>query len=332
MTLWKQRLFSRLQRPADDGEDLGGEVISINGAPTAGAADDDAGTADIVEDRGDVVTPPVAPESKETPEAPDTTSKAAPADDTKATAGIPKARFDEVNERRKTAEQELAEAQAEIARLKSTPAPTASATTTTTTPAAPAFDEVAQEQAYMDALLDGDTAKALQIRTAINANLRQQASEDVKAMQAQAARATQAQAEQDLLDKASEQAAKDFPYLDTDEGAYALGLIVAARNADVARGVPVHKALADAVANIAPRFAPAAGSTPTPVLPTTKPAVDTRTQQALERGALDSTRQPPAAQVGLGNRTDKVRVDVQSLDEAQFAALTAAEKKALRGD
>jgi hypothetical protein len=37
-------------------------------------------------------------------------------------------------------------------------------------------------------------------------------------------------------------------------------------------------------------------------------------------------------QAGLGNRTDKVRIDVDNLDEAQFAALTPAEKKAARGD
>lgn len=323
MTLWKQRLFARLQRPVDDGSDLGGEVISINGEATG--TDTDTKTNEP-EDRGDVVTPPpAAPESKDAPETPDATSKTAPADDTKATAGIPKARFDEVNERRKTAEQELAEANAEIARLKSTPTQATPAAPAQTKAVEPAFDEAAQEQAYMDALLDGDTAKALQIRTAINANLRQQAAHDVQASNAQAAQA-------ELLTAASAKAVTDFPYLDTDDGSYALGLIVAARDADVARGVPVHKALADAVANIAPRFAPAASSTPTPVLPTTKPPVDTRTQQALERGALDSTKQPPALQAGLGNRTDSVRLDVQDLDDDQFASLTLAQKKAARGD
>ena len=319
MKLWKQRLFSRLQRPDEgDGSDLGGEVISINGE---GATPPTDGTDTTAEDRGDVVTPPSADKGDG-----ETSTQDSTATEPKS-GGIPKARFDEVNERRKSAEQELEAARAELAALKSGKQTTPAQTTEQTPqePAAEQFDEDAKEQAYIDAMLDGDTALAKQIRKEINANLRQQAAHDVQASNAQAAQA-------ELLTAASAKAVTDFPYLDTEDGSYALGLIVAARDADVARGVPVHKALADAVANIAPRFAPAASSTPTPVLPTTKPAVDTRTQQALERGALDSTKQPPALQAGLGSRTDSVRLDVQDLDDDQFASLTLAQKKAARGD
>lgn len=324
MPIWKQCLFSRLQRPDDgDGSELGGEVISINGVGTGSGADDDGGST-TTEDRGDVVTPP----ADTTTEPTKTEAVAAEPTATEPKAGsIPKARFDEVNERRKTAELELEATRAELAAFKAgkPAAPAQTTTTTTDAPDADTFDEDAKEQAYIEAMLDGDTAKAKEIRKEINAHLRQQAAVEVEARTTQRNEAT-------LLTQAAAKASTDFPYLDTDEGSYALGLIVSARDAAIARGAPAHAALADAVAKIAPRFAPAEGTPPTRDLPASKPGVDTRTQQALERGALDSTKQPPPMQAGLGNRSDKVRVDVQALDEAQFAGLTLAEKKALRGD
>lgn len=297
-------------------DDLDGEVISVNGEDATPPTDN------TPEDRGDVVAiEPAEPAADPKPDA--------DADERKGTAGIPKARFDEVNERRKTAEQELEAAQAEIQRLKSTTAPAA----TPTAPAAPvesapadAFDEDAKEQAYIDAMLDGDSAKAKEIRKEINAHLREQAAAEIETR-------TAARNASASLQQASAQALQDFPYLDTPDGEYALDLIVAARNASMAKGVPAHEALADAVAKIAPRFAPTDDKAPpSRGLPETPPVVDTRTKQALQRGAQDSIKQPPALQAGLGNRTDAVRVNVENLDEAQFAALTPAEKKALRGD
>lgn len=315
MTLWKQRLFFRLQRPVgDDGDDLGGEVISINGEGTADTPEDNT-----PEDRGDVVEAPKAPEA-------DGADAGEPAAvETRQSGSIPKARFDEVNEKRKAVEADLARANAELAALRSKPAPVA----TQETPAAPApaaFDEDAKEEAYIEAMLEGDVGKAKEIRREINAHLRQQAAIDVQTSNAQAAQAS-------LLQSASAQAVTDFPYLDTDEGAFALGLIVAARDQAVRNGVPVHQALSDAVAKIAPRFAPAEGSTPSPVLQSTKAHVDTRTQEAVSRGAADSLKQPALVQAsGIGNRADAVRVDVAKLDEDQFANLSAADKKRLRGD
>lgn len=310
MTLWKQRLFFRLQRPVgDDGDDLGGEVISINGEGT----DNDTPDSDTPEDRGDVVTTANAEDAPE------------PEEQRKATGAIPKARFDEVNERRKTAEQELAEAQAEIERLRAAPAQRTTPPAAAPVAAAPDFDEDAKEQAYIEAMLDGDTAKAKLIRMEINAALRSQAAQEFEARTVQRTEAAS-------LNAVARKSTEDYPYLDTADGEYALGLIVSARDAAIARGIPAHEALADAVAKIAPRFAPDDNGTPSPVLPGGKQPVDTRTKQALERGALDSTRQPPSLQAGLGNRSDKVRVDVLTMDEAQFENLTLAEKKALRGD
>jgi hypothetical protein len=315
MTLWKQRLFYRLQRPFDDdGSDLGGEVISVNGEGTA----EDAQSS-TPEDRGDVVASPDTEQE-------DTGSRA---DEPRQSGAIPKARFDEVNEKRKNAEAELERANAELAALHSkpaTPAPVQNTSTAQPEPVAPEFDEDGKEQAYIEALLDGDTAKAASIRKEINANLRIQAATEVETRNSTKQIANELQA-------ASTQALEAYPYLDTPDGEFALDLIVTARNQAIARGESPARALSNAVAMIAPRFAPANGSTPSPVLPKGKPAVDTRTQEAIARGAADSLTQPPNVQAsGIGNRADAVRVDVANLDEEQFANLSAADKKRLRGD
>lgn len=296
-----------------DEEDLNGEVISINGETT-----DTETPPGTPEDRGDVVT-------VDTPDTPDDTDT--PAEPTGRSAGIPKARFDEVNEARKTAQAELERANAELERLRNAPAqpPTAPATQAAPVQTAPDFDEDAKEEAYIEAMLEGDTAKAKEIRKEINAHLREQAAVEVETR-------NNARTLANNLQSASTQAVEDFPYLDTPDGEFALGLIVAQRNADIARGVPAHVALANAVKNIAPKFAPEGQTTPTRGLPGDKPAIDTRTQQAIERGAADSLRQPASIQAGIGNRADSVRIDVANLDEDQFATLSLADKKRARGD
>lgn len=322
MTLWKQRLFFRLQRPDDgDGSDLGGEVISINGQGTEAPADD---ASDTPEDRGDFLPDDTKPDA----DPPADNLDADPEVDTgKRISSIPKARFDEVNEKRKAAESALEQAQAELAALRTakpaattTPAPAAPQT-----PAANGFDEDAKEEAYIQAMLDGDTEAAKAIRKEINAHLRAQAANDIEV------RNTTKQVANDLR-AASIQVVTDYPYLDTPDGEFALGLILTASDQSIAQGVAPAKALLDAVAKIAPRFALEGSVTPTPVLPKTKAPVDTRTQQALERGAADSLRQPPSAQAGIGSRADAVRTDVTKLDENQFAALSVEEKRRLRGD
>ncbi|MFM2253819.1 MAG: hypothetical protein RJB68_2156 [Pseudomonadota bacterium] len=321
MTLWKQRLFFRLQRPDDgDGSDLGGEVISINGQGTDAPADDAPGTP---EDRGDFLPDDTKPDADPPADNVDTDPEA---DTGRRTSGIPKARFDEVNEKRKAAEAELEQTRAELAAFKAgKPAPTAPAAPTTPAPAADSFNEDEQERAYLDAMLDGDSDKALQIRKQINAHLRAQAANDIEV------RNTEKQAA-DALMEAATQAVIDYPYLDTLDGEFARGLIMTTRDQAIAQGKSPAQALTDAVAKIAPRFAPEGSTTPTPVLPKGKGAVDTRTQQALERGAADSLRQPASAQAGIGNRADAVRTNVMQMDENQFANLSAEEKRRLRGD
>ena len=281
-------------------------------------------------DRGDVVSPELEPEAlkalvEETKE-PEPVVEDEPQ---KQQHGIPKARFDEVNEARKEYQRQLEEAQREIERLR-TPKQEPQQ------PQAPAFDEDAKEQEYIDAMLEGDIAKAKGIRREINSYLRQQASQ--QAMEAVENSMSQRQMA-NALQAESNAAIEAYPYLDTKDGELALKLIIDARDADIKRGVVPHLALRNAVSAIAPRFAPniekdskEVKEAPTRVL--TKPVqqTDTRTRDAIKRGADNSMRQPPSMTQGIGNRSTSANYDIDGMDDEQFASLSKAERKRLRGD
>lgn len=268
-------------------------------------------SADEPEDRGDVVDPELSPDALR--DLVDENKQAEPEHVNKQS--IPKARFDEVNEAKKEYQRQLEEARQEIERLRTPAQPPQ--------PPAPDFDEDAKEQAYIDAMLDGDAALAKSIRREINAHLRQQAMYDMDTTMTQRQAANALKAE-------SSAAIEAYPFLDTKDGELALKLILDARDADIARGVQPHLALRSAVNAIAPRFQP--GETPTTPSTNTEKVVDTRSRDAIKRGADDSIRQPPSLTQGIGNRTTAPRLDVESMDDEQFASLTLAEKKRLRGD
>ena len=176
-------------------------------------------------------------------------------------------------------------------------------------------------------MIEGDIDKATEIREAINAKIEEQATKRATV------ELTSRQTAQ-LLSSTAQSVSKAYPYLNTDEGADALELILASRDAKIAKGMPAHLALLEAANTIAPRFAPEPedASTPSRVSANGEPAKDSRPAAALARGAADSTAQPPALQAGIGQRATAARVNVSQMTEEQFEALTPAEKKRLRGD
>ncbi len=326
-----KRLLSRLQAPTgDDGADTSG---------TDTAVADESGTQ---ADRGDDFTPtdddvndvPAGDEDQQDASASDAATGAddSAGKEARHGAGIPKARFDEVNTRRKAveAENERLRAELEEARKAKTSPPAAAPTAAPAPKAADTaeqFDPDAKEQEYIEALMAGETGKAAKIRREINQHLVAQASATAEAT------VTGREAKR-LLDAEVVTTLQAYPWLDTEDGADALELITAARDRAISKGVPAHKALRDAVAKIAPRFAPedVAGDPPAGALSKGQPQGDTRTANAIKRGAADSEAQPPVIQGGIGNRATAARVNVAQLDDKQFAELPEAEKRRLRGD
>lgn len=275
-----------------------GDLISADGVPNK-------------EDRGDLVEPELGLETlkelvKDAPKEKVETDEPKP-------QHIPKARFDEVINRKNELQAELAEANRVINSL------------TTTTPPAPVFNEDEKEKEYYDAMIDGDALKAASIRREINANLRSQAADEAEQ------RINQRQSGVDLQ-TASQQAVRDYPYLDTPEGSEAIELILASRDAKIGRGMTPGDALRSAVATIAPKFAPETDGTPGRGLTAEPLKTDNRSTVAIARGAADSTLQPPSIQTGVGNRATAGRVNVNDMTEEQFENLSPAEKKRLRGD
>lgn len=311
--------FHVLRKPVDgDGSDLGGEVIDATNPDTG-----DAPGAD--EDRGDNFTPT----SEEAPApAPAANAEDEPDEATggKPAAGIPKARFNEVNEARKEAEARAEALQRELDALKMQPA-TAPAPTTAApaAPATPEFDVDAAEQKYIELLMEGETAEATKLRSQINRHVAAEAAQQAIAIQKEAAARVDLQT---VADKAVE----TWPYLNTPEGADALDLIKASRDANIARGMAPAKALQLAVDKIAPRFAPEESELTPPKVDGVKTPVDTRTANAIARGTKAADAQAPAVQAGIGNRATAGKVDYASLTDEQFAALPESEKAKARGD
>lgn len=316
------KLLTRYMAPAaDDGADTGGTgVIEDQG--------EGQGEGGQPEDRGDVVDPALTPENLRAvvkaggEDEGDGSGDGETDDETgQRFQGIPKARFNEVNERRKALETENEELRRQLAE-RAAPAQAPAAAPAEQQP----FDVDAKEQEYAAALIEGDTAKAGKIRKEINAHL-------ISEAEARADAKVEARSQQQLLKDEVALTLKDHPWLNEPDGADALDLIVAKRDAEIARGKAPHLALREAVAKIAPRFAPSMDKAPPVGVETDPKAKDTRAIKAIERGAADSLKQPaPLGGAGVGGRANGGQPDVESMTDEQFEALSEAEKSRLRGD
>lgn len=242
--------------------------------------------------------PSPAPESDEAPA--DPAPGGDDADDAgKTGGGIPRARFNEVNDRRKALETEVEALRAQLAASSAAAAPAAAPATPAAPPPGP-VDVDALEEQYAQALLDGDAKTAGLIRRSINRHIEDSALQRFE----QASQHRQSSA---LSQEVVERAIQKYPWLDEAEGAVALELIEAAVTLKVAQGHQRHDALAEAISTIAPRFTPS--DIPPVGLANRAAPVDTRLERADKRGAADSLLQPAAVQAGMGNRATAPKID-----------------------
>lgn len=311
----------------DDGDDTApGGATTVDMDPDAPPGPD--------EDRGDFVPPDktlslaalkaVAGEDTAAGAAVDDTLTGAQdtlagGDDTAGgSAHVPIGRFNQVNEQKKALERQVAELQKNGVAPVATPAPTPSPTP---------FDVDATELKYAKLLADGDFEEAVGLRKQINEHLKQQAKNELR-------QEDEAQSNEAGLQAAAAQAIKDFPYLNTEDGGVAMTAIVALRNRFIGDGMSWGDALTEAVAKVAPKFAPEGQQAPGKAGVPAAPAPQNRTTTALARGAQASTAQPPALGqgAGTGTRQGGDEVDADELTEEQFDKLPEAKKKAMRGD
>ncbi|MFT3815257.1 MAG: hypothetical protein QM740_18070 [Acidovorax sp.] len=325
-----KNLLARYMAPAgDDGADTGG--TGATDTDVAVLDDDDAYMARTEEERrrlrGDHAT--------DTPDAEtlaalvasgeQASGQGAAATDPeeggeKGGSGIPRARFNEVNERKKALETEVEELRAQLAARDGTAAAPA---TQQAAPAGQALSIQDAEEQYAQLMLDGDTKAAAALRLQINAAIQDAAF--ARFSQASASEKAQAHAAATV-----EQLLEQYPWLEKPEGAQALELIEASALLKMGRGVPRHQAISEAVQAIVPRFAPE--GTPHGVRQDGGASGDMRVERANRRGATDSQLQPAALQAGMGNRTTPTQIDASKLSDEEYMQLPEAERKRLRGD
>jgi hypothetical protein len=264
------------------------------------------------EQRGDFLTPPEGAAVAAEAPAPAGEAVSAERDEDES---IPKARFDQERVRRLMAEAELQRLQEAV---------TARQQETAAVPTAPELSVEELDRAAWDAAMEGDETRAAALRSQMLQQLER------RAVQAAEAVLERRSAESELKAAVAEVRAA-YPQLDTD--AELTQEVVAYRDFLYTRnGMPLADALRKAAKMLAgapvqtAEAAPALGAKP-------DPAAD-RKRAAVERAAQASRQQPvAAAAMGVGMRAHEAPTrDIEQMSEDEFAALSPAELRRLRGD
>lgn len=244
---------------------------------------------------------------------------------------IPRDRFDEVNARRREAEERNRELEARLAALELAGKKEGgdAGRTPEADPTQPKLDIEAKEREYLEATYTGDTDAALAIRREIQAEERRMLEEQRKAIAAEAeARAIERirNEEQSRAVKAiAKSAVEKYAFLDDNGGNNpAMDEILELRDFYVFRGKSPAEALQDAIDKVAPNYAAAAGAPPAAK---PEPKADTRKADAVARNAEDASRQAPAPNAGIGNRVAPPEPTIETQDD--WEKLPAAERERL---
>ena len=292
-----------------------------NGDPEDLALLDDPTTTQAIEDNGNTPDPEPATADDGEGDAP-----AAPPQ------RIPKARFDEVNTEKNRLAAENAALLSALTRL-GLPAPGADPIPAPAAAPEAEFDLRAKLRARNDALASGDDDLALTLDEEIEQHRTKTATRIAREQVEQSNQETIQRNAQTAMARVGAQVKADYPQLDNksdevDEDACIY--VLAKRDALIRAGKPAHEALREAADLAAARFgfgkAGAAGDPPT------ASAQTARTVAARTAAARAAAAQAPDLS-GVGNRaTRAVAENVETMTDAQFAALPEADKKRLRGD
>lgn len=302
---------------ADEGDDLGGDVLDLD-SPDEKTDAEDRGDDFSIETKTE---PEAAKPEEKKPDVADPVEA-----EEKKPASIPKPRFDEVIAERNAEREKNAELERRLLALEAASKPNAEEA-----PKVESKDVDALETEYANLMLEGDIEKAVKLRSQINATIREQAEAAAEQRLEARENARTQKAITAELTTVAEQITKDYPYLDTEDGAMVVPQIIALRDAYVAKGETPGAALRKAADFIAPKFDPnpadKADDEPKP-----EPKQDTRTASAIARGIKDSAAQPPQMS-GVGNRAmETIKRDVSRMSEDEFEALPESEKRKMRGD
>lgn len=288
-----------IETSADPVEDTGdnADADSSDNMPAA----DDADVSAAGDDSGDGDVPDTAD-----------SDEGDGADDVATTSPmIPKRRFDEVNERMKRAEQKLAEAEA--TQKANEPAQTSD------------FDFDAKEAEYMEAVLDGESDRALSIRREIRAAEEVVYANKIASVQESAVTQSKIQREFEAVVHDLESKVDRFnPNSEAFDEAL-VGEVLELQRGLVNQGYTPGDALNRAARYVVPDLdAPAAE----PAAPAPAPR---KTNVKQKVAASKQQPQPLSAGDNSSSGGDGV-INVDALTEAEFDALPESKKRELRGD
>lgn len=305
---------------------LGGEPPSEPGAtstPAPSDRGDDPSTATAAAASPDPATKPQVPTDAATPPAADPAVVASENDHPRNDKGqfIPKKRFDEVNQRRKTAEDKLAQIERENKATQQAQDAT--------------YDFDAKEKEYLDLVLDGKTDEAIALRKEIRAAERTEfqrvATEQAHTVSKQATVQERIQeitaryeSEHDVFDPESENYSEDV--LDDLQSLYS-GYGQSGKFTDAAAAFEAAIIKTLKMHGIETK----ANSAPTPTATPEPPTTPTRTAQ--KRVEAIANQPPLIARTGAQSADHgHSNINVKSLSPEEIMKLPEATRRRLRGD
>lgn len=281
-----------------------------------------------IEDRGDEVDPSLLDDEQVEQDEQTEEPEAEAQQEEEKPRMVPHARFNEVNESLKAEREARLRLEEELARARGAAQQGVQQEAQEPEAADAGFDFTEADQRFMDAMYEGDTEKAAQIRAEIRAAERAEfeALAEARAEARIQERAQREQQEQGMaeLQQAAAEITEKYSFLDAqsaDADEDAIGEVVALRDVYIARG----DSPAEALAKAADRIAALNGVTGKPDSPSSNKLTGEQIQRSLDR-----ERQIPPRDRGVGERAN--RIDYANLSDEEFEKLSDAEKAKARGD
>lgn len=284
--------IDELDTPVDEallmGEDVEGE--QEQDAPEGDDTDNDVTAAEEAKDAEDVEQEPEAKDDKPEP---------------REEQYIPKARFNEVNEKRKALEEEVAALRAQLEQGKEAPK-------------ADTKDVKALRREATEALLEGDMDKYDVLQDQIEASMLSKAEERAVSRLSQ-------RMEQEKFQQTAEVLVAKYPVLDAETGdPEAIEMVVALRDAYIAKGMNMTQALVKAADKVGGMFG---GGKPAETK-SVEEKPDPRKQKAVLRG-VETNNSLPNRGGGVGNRAQEPKQAVQSISQSEWDRMSPAEREKL---
>lgn len=244
----------------------------------------------------------------------------------KKSPAVPHARFNEVNEQLKAERQAREDLQRRLEALENGGKPAESKDDEP-----PAFDIKAARRQYTEALMEGDTDKALEIQDQIDAEMMRLAEERAEQKLKAVAQERQQQKAADLFNAVADKAEADYPQLKPGSETYseeAVEMVNALVAQGLQKGEAGHVALQNAVAKVAKLYAwqaPASNEID-------KDKAKQGQENAVKRGVETGGKQPPVPAGTVGNRDrEPGKIDVAKVDKDDWDDLPKAERDKLLG-